>query len=169
MTENDAQFSPLQPVDYPDDYDPSLNGIRGWMVIIVIGRILTLLYGAYSNINGLMTFVSYHVSDFVLYLMLVIDTLNTVGLSVVMLVLIFKRNILFRTLFVIQFSALIIETIIIGIYVSKVYNAPLDPSDYVGLIGGVVWAIYLFVSKRVKNTFIYNRLYTAPASAAGQR
>ncbi len=169
MAENESHTTPLQPdIHYPDDYNPSLNGISGWMVVVVIGRILTILIGAYGNINGLMTLASLHVSDSFLSAMLFIDLLNTVGLSIVMLILIFRRNILFRTLFVVQLVVLIIETIIISLYASRAYNVSLDPSDYVGLIGGVIWVIYLFVSKRVKNTFIYNKLDAEHLPAARQ-
>ena len=39
MSENELPLSSLTPVGYPDDYAPTLNGIGGWMVVIVIGGI----------------------------------------------------------------------------------------------------------------------------------
>ena len=31
-----------RPGDYPPDYDPSLNRIGGWLVLVIIGRFLSL-------------------------------------------------------------------------------------------------------------------------------
>ena len=169
MNGNESQLLPQQSIDYPYDYDPSLNGISGWMVIVVIGRILTALISGYNDIKLIAMLSANNMTDILFNLMLALDLLNTIGLSAVMLVLIFRRNILFRTLFVIQFALSILEAVIINIHVSAAYGVPADPSSYANFAGGIIWTIYLFVSKRVKNTFIYNKIYPTPSPVAEQR
>ncbi len=163
MNENDSSLTiPQQPIEYPYDYDPSLIGIGGWLILVVIGRILSVIIGVYNFANTLVIFNQYNVSDFWSYAITCIEMLNGVGLSFVMLILIFKRNIVFRRLFVIQMSIAILDALLIGIYTST-YTTLIST-----IASTVVWTIYFYRSLRVKNTFIYDKMYPAPAPATDQ-
>ena len=148
-----------RPVSFPVDYDPTLNGLGGWLVVVIIGRILTILLGV-LGITSESAYLGYSNSiDSLIYLELVIYILVSIIMSCVILYLMFKRNILFRRLFVIQTITIFLSNIILSLYV---YNLGYEMSGSElasPLFAGVIWIIYLYKSKRVKNTFIYPKLY----------
>lgn len=151
-----APNSPLPPLSpYPYDYDPSLNGVGGWLIVIIIGRILTIILGIkdiadLSAVMGVVPALDGLINASVIY-----DIANNIILSIVILCLMFARKIVFRLLIVIQVAAAILFVIISnGIIGGMGYQ-----TTYTGLtspiVGGAIWIAYLYKSRRVKNTYIY--------------
>ena len=150
-----APNTPLTPNYYPDDYDPALNGVGGWLVLIIIGRILTIILGI-KDIADLSALLGAVPSlDGLINASIICDIANNIVLSIVILCMMFARKIVFRPLIVIQVVAAILFVIISnGIIGGQGYQ-----TTYSGLvspiIGGAIWIAYLYKSKRVKNTYIY--------------
>jgi len=155
----DYEQSPVSPqmpqMDYPDDYDPALNGIGGWLILVIIGRFIAIIMGIKSIVT-LSGFLGVAPSfDGLLYIIIVALVLIYIILSGVILYFMFARKIVFRTLFVAQLVADLLFMVILSMVLS---NRGYD-STYTGfiqtIIGGAIWIAYLYKSKRVKNTYIY--------------
>lgn len=146
-------------VNYPEDYDPSLDGIGGWLVLIIIGRFLSIVFG----VKGIFDFSAYAgydpQLDVLVYSSIVFDVLITIALSGVILFFIFKRNILFRTMIIIQMGICFLYVVILTIYTSSLGVAPDLAYNIVAFIESALWVLYLYKSKRVKNTYIYPKIY----------
>lgn len=138
---------------YPFDYDPALNGLGGWMILVIIGRLLTFFtYG--SAIADLTLFLGYSPeADVYIYIMIALCVLFGIVLTGFILFFIFKRNIIFRKLLVIQIAISLGTTFLICI----LFNAwsEFTRDIFTGIVGGAIWITYLYRSVRVKNTFIY--------------
>ncbi len=140
---------------YPDDYDPALNGIGGWLVLVIIGRFLSIIMGI-KSIADISKALGLEPSlDGLLYLMIIVFAAVYIILSGVVLYFIFSRKIVFRILFVAQVAAdLVLAVVFNAILANKGYD-----TSYTGffqtIIGGAIWIAYLYKSKRVKNTYIY--------------
>lgn len=137
----------------PYDYDPSLNGLGGWMILIIIGRILTI-FSYISAISEVTPLLGYSPeADVYLYIMIALCILFGIVLTGLILFFIFKRNIVFRTLMVIQITVSLTITFIICVLLNSWAELSID--IFTGVIGGAIWITYLYRSVRVKNTFIY--------------
>lgn len=137
----------------PYDYDTSLNGLGGWMILIIIGRVITILL----NIKEIADIVPYlglnPEADLFFYIIISIDILLGIVLTGAMLFFIFKRNILFRKLMVIQIAVSLAITFIVCILFNSWAELSID--IFTGIVSGAIWITYLYRSVRVKNTFIY--------------
>lgn len=148
-----------KPAEYPADYNPCLNGIGGWLILIIIGRILSVILGIKDIADSSAAYGFSPVFDTLLTVGIILDIVFSITASVVILILIFSRNILFRLLFVIQVVVMFIFNLIVIIYVNSLgYN--FGSGMLIGsIIGGVIWILYVYRSARVKNTYIYPKLY----------
>ena len=161
----------------PSDYDPSLNGFGGFFIFVIIGRFLT----AITSVVLLMHYTSSNRYAQILgaYYNIIIACL--IGLSIVMSVVvlffIFKRNIIFRTLLVIQIAVTSIIDLIGIIVLSHYCNSMGEDAIFyrpvirsgvtrflISVIISVLWIGYLYMSSRVKNTFIYCHKYESPGN-----
>ena len=155
-----------EPVKYPWDYDPSLNGLGGWMLIVIIFRFLTILSGMLS-IAGVLALDAFTLSLLPGYVTFCIiwSVLVEVIWSVVILIFIFQRAIAFRLLFVIQICLSLLVAFGTWIYAAGWGLEPEYRDIVFTIIGGVIWIVYLYKSNRVKNTFIYPNQYPEPDDA----
>ncbi len=145
---------------YPDDLYTNLNGLGGWMVIVIIGRILTII----MTIKDMAAWPFYRILFGNFYAIIIVyDVVVGLGLSVAILYFIFQRKIIFRRLFVIQIAiTLVIATatfVLTLILLSPEDNGTDMAQLIINILSGVVWIIYLYRSARVKNTFIYAHQY----------
>lgn len=133
----------------PYDYDASLNGLGGWMVVFIIGHFLGILtiissLAQLSNCRGFTEQL-----DTLVNITIIIAIIELI-LVIVALYYIFKRNILFRRVFVIRVVIDIISFFVV-IMLDK-----LNSVDIIScIVSAVIWITYVYRSKRVKNTFIY--------------
>ena len=146
---------PMPVPNHPYDYDPTLNGVGGWLVLVIIGRILTIIVGIRDIVDLSPVIGTVPSLDYLWILAIILDITVYIILSIVILVFMFSRKIVFRLLFVIQVAVVFIFSLWANIAISSLgYDA--DPSNiFRSVIVGVVWIIYLYKSKRVKNTYIY--------------
>ena len=77
-----------------------------------------------------------------------------VVVNIIILVFIFKRNILFRKIFVI-YTAYVLVVVLAGIIFLKLAFDIVNLQKFISFIGAAIWITYLYKSKRVKNTYIY--------------
>jgi threonine/homoserine efflux transporter RhtA len=141
--------------NHPYDYDPTLNGVGGWLVLVIIGRILTIIVGIRDIVDLSPVIGTVPSLDYLWILAIILDITVYIILSIVILVFMFSRKIIFRLLFVIQVAVVFFFSLWANI---TVYNLgyDVDPSGiFSSVAAGVVWIIYLYKSKRVKNTYIY--------------
>jgi hypothetical protein len=149
-------------VNYPEDYDPSLNGIGGWLVLVIIGQIIRIILSIKDITDSVSLFGVLPAFDVILYFGVAVDIIFGIVLPVIILILMFSRNITFRILFVIGVSVIFLFNIFVILYLQALgYNIF---SEYAGsligsIAGGVIWILYLYKSERVKNTYIYPKTY----------
>ncbi len=139
--------------DTPEDYKLQLKGLAGTIILFVafcIVKILILLLNVVVHIGYLKT------PEMLVYavLMLAIYLPTDIGLTIAVVVYIFKKNIIFRKLFVIDTIVLIAAMTAAIVFSMIVFNDFYETAVIQSGIAGL-WVLYLYVSKRVKNTFIY--------------
>jgi len=141
-------------VSYPDDYNPSLNGIAGWLVVVVLGLVLTIILSiayivklaSYWGLNSL--------ADTLIAIIIPYYAVVCILGSGAILYCMFTRRILFRTLYVIQ---AVVSLILLIVIASIAGSSGADASGDIlkSLVSSVIWITYLYKSSRVRNTFIY--------------
>lgn len=151
------------PVTYPKDYNPELNGIDGWLIFIVLGLVMTAASGIvyFFNYFSIMCPVNIRLG-----IEMGIQILVNIAGSVWILVMLYRRKILFRKLYIIQMIVGGIYLLLLFIFSDKyLSDAYFSTDTIIGLaittIRSVICIIYLYKSKRVKNTFIYPFQYPA--------
>lgn len=136
---NQVNISPLiKPNKLPKQ---SPVGLDGWFTLIIIGLFGTIIVNIITVITLLP--LDFSTVNMFYFSILIICVLNEVGLSSIILLFIFKRNIVFRILFLIQ-------TCILGICFFLIPSG----SSFIPILARILWTVYLYRSERVKNTFI---------------
>ena len=140
--------------EVPWDYDPGLDGLKGWMVLVIIGRFVAII-AALISIPNMLEYYGYldWLDTFMTLSIAVLVPIDVIA-SIVILVFIFKENILFRKIFVIYTIYTLALTLAAMIYLKVAYDTTYTNPIFT-LIGSAIWITYLYKSKRVKNTFIY--------------
>lgn len=124
-----------------------LNGIGGWLILFIVRICIGLIQVA----SPLMMYFSVYFSSF-----LGLAFIASIGLYIAVLIFLFKRKIIFRTLYVI--SAAIITIILLA--------NDAGTSGLASFLAELIWCIYLFKSKRVAITFgtkkekVYNESFS---------
>lgn len=136
----------------PYDYDESLNGLGGWMVFFIIGQFLSLINMISSSFYSVKFLGINEHTDVIFKIALGITPILFI-LTIVTIYLIFKLNILFRRLYVIGVVTSVLVTVGVSIYGYTYFGVISKEVSY--SLGVVIWIIYLYRSKRVRNTFIY--------------
>lgn len=153
MQQNTTQES--SPITYPADFDPSLNGIGGWLILFIIGQFATGLYGTVSFISIIPYLGSSEQHNAFFTLSVVVGILLVFIGSIAILYCIFSRNILFRKLFIIQNVSMLVFLFFFCAYANS-FGITYDLSGTSSsIISALIWLTYLYRSKRIRNTFIY--------------
>lgn len=122
-------------------------GLGGWFAVIIIGLVGTVLFNVIGIFDVIPMIDWPHVQLFRVMLWL-ICLLNDIVLSLVILWFIHKRNIIFRTLYLIQTCLILFLFLILLVcYLQAV--APVYT-----LLARILWTVYLYRSQRVRNTFL---------------
>ncbi len=124
-------------------------GLGGWFTFIIIGLIVLIISGV-VGLSQMLSYLVYYPVYFIIFLSICI--INELFLSAVLLFFIYKRNIIFRKLYVIQTCILIASLLFIFI-LSFLFSISTDFS-ILGILARILWTVYLFRSERVHNTFI---------------
>lgn len=137
----------------PKGYDKNLLGVSGFFLVFVV-------FILFMTINSLISIVS-HVGylgspDILVYaiLMLAVYLPLDIGLKIAIIYYIFKKHIIFRKLYVIN-SILVVASMMAAFAYFIIFKGErYDPAIFQTALAAL-WLIYLYTSKRVKNTFIY--------------
>lgn len=135
---------------------PSVVGLGGWFVFIIIGEILAVISNVIS-IFILIPDIGVN-SKFDMYVYFSIGlVLISIFISAAILYLIYTRNIFFRILFIVQIA--IGFTCFIASFIFHINGWDISQgSNSYNITWPIIWVIYLYKSKRVKNTFIHGHL-----------
>jgi hypothetical protein len=76
---------------YPKDYDPGLIGLGGWLVLVIIGRFLTIVSGFKDVLDSKNALGSSYESDTLLYINVAVDVCMII-LSVCISILYFQKG-----------------------------------------------------------------------------
>ena len=139
--------------DTPEDYKLPLKGIAGTLVVFVVFCVVKLLI----LVVNIVVHIGYlKAPEMMVYtiLMLAIYLPADFGLTIAVIVLFFKKNILFRKLFVIDTVILVFSMSAAFVFSLFVFGEFYETAIIHSAVAGL-WVIYLYASKRVKNTFIY--------------
>lgn len=166
-------------VSYPKDYNPELNGIDGWLIFIVILEAGLASSGMYYILRYFRSIGAIFQLYIRIGIIMAALWIVLIAGSVWILIMIYKRRILFRRLFVIQTFLVVALYPLLFIFANPqtggidgilpVLIRTVMTSDFIiTLVRGVIWITYLFKSKRVRNTYIYPFQYPAQPLQAKQ-
>lgn len=137
----------------PKGYDKNIIGISGFLFIFAV-------FCFYMTFNSLINII-YHVGylsspDILVYaiLMLAVYLPADIGLKIAIIYYIFKKHIIFRKLYVINSILVVVSMMGAFVYFMVMEGVFYDAAIFQSVLAAV-WIIYLYTSKRVKNTFIY--------------
>lgn len=148
----------------PQDYDRKLNGIAGALFIFIVFSFLIIFFSLTGIANHIAYLKEPQLRTYAL-LMLYFYIPAEVGLNIAMLVFIFKKNIVFRVLFII-YSAIVVVSMTAAFVYLLTYGIVYTTAIF-RFVVTAIWILYLYKSKRVKNTFIYR--YTDYAKEEKQK
>ncbi len=172
---NEVVKSEVNVIDLNDNRN--LEGIGGWLILVLIGLIISIITSAYAaweyDIKSLIEKSLYVCLDpqSELYNLFVIPTLiyelfiniGSVLVSIVLLILLFKKKKKFPKVFCIfniVYIFLFIIDNVLAIKMQKAYNQDVSYSGVLSsdvirqLIPTIIWVNYMIRSERVKNTFV---------------
>jgi hypothetical protein len=122
--------------------EKTLKGIGGWLIVFIIRLIMGSLMGLALFIGGVRT------ENFFLALL----SLALCAATVVTVVFLFKKNIIFRNIYVVLAVVNVLLNIVGGNF-------------FAAIIVELIWISYLYKSKRVENTFDQNNNHDDSADA----
>jgi hypothetical protein len=136
------------------------KGIGGWLILPLIGTLLSPLVTAYGAFQGAVVLLNNSVSTG-LAIFIVVEFAYNCGVIIAWIfaaVLLFRHKRLYPRLFVALLVITFIGTVLDLAVAAAVFDIPLDSSDVrsVGrsLVGLAIWGPYMYQSKRVQNTFV---------------
>ncbi len=142
---------------YYEDGPVGPTGIGGWLVVFLIGRFLSVIT-AIGNVFYILSqtdiITRINGGAFIFTFGLVFYIVDA-GLELSIIILIFSKNIIFRTMFMVMILFVTIGTIALPVLSNAIYGSKFQFDPYMILLFGVsiLWTIYFSTSKRVKNTF----------------
>jgi hypothetical protein len=136
------------------------KGIGGWLILPVIGTLLSPLSTGYAAFQDAVVLLNSSVSTGVA-VFIAVDFLYNFGLVIAWIfaaVLLFRHKRLYPRLFVALLVITLIGTVLGLVVAAVVFDIKLDSSDIRYAvrfaIGLAIWGPYMYKSKRVQNTFI---------------
>lgn len=142
---------------YYEDGPVGPTGIGGWLILLLIGRFLSII-AEIMAINNLISLYSHlHLTNtgVTIYTIAGILALIHIGIELSIIILIFLKRMFFRIMIVILIAFYAFCTIIYPILVANILGTTftLNPTTLTFFIVAIPWIIYIFISKRVRNTF----------------
>jgi|GEM_PF-2934337 len=123
-----------------------LNGFSGWFIFVIIGLFANIILSANQFTDN---FHMWRYIDIGTAALLAATYLNAIVFSLIILAYIFKRSILFRKLYLIQTCI----AVVLGVITLFALNFNAVIQLVLGMVSRILWTLYLYRSKRVKETF----------------
>ena len=125
-------------------------GLGGWLTLFIISQ-LGVVVSIVSKLSELLLRLSSLNAFLLAYNFLLIFTHGI--FPIVILVFLFKGNMLFRSLYLIQ--TIILAFCVLALSILSIYsNNLVTYGSLLPLLICILWTIYLYRSERVKNTFL---------------
>lgn len=131
------------------------KGIGGWLALLAFSLAASGAANIYAAIMIATSWGSAAGEGATIPALLIGASVIETALVAVTLVLMFKKKILFRTMFMATFAFNVVATLGI-LFAESTLTGTKVPLDWASLISvgvNIAWTAYLFRSKRVKNTF----------------
>jgi hypothetical protein len=135
------------------------KGIGGWLILPTIGTVVSpfaMAYWSFETGRALSTSLAPTLLTFI-----AIETVFNISLVVawiVAIVMLFKHKRIYPKLFVALLAIGLVGTAVDLVVVAAAFDVRVDANDIKGLVRSVVglaiWGPYMFISKRVLNTFV---------------
>ena len=136
------------------------KGIGGWLILPVIGTVLSPLMTGYAAFQDAVVLLNASVST-ALTVFIVIEFLYNFGLVIAWIfaaVLLFRHKRLYPRMFVALLVITLVGTVLDLVVAVAVFDIRLDSSDVRSavrsVVGLAIWGPYMYKSKRVQNTFV---------------
>jgi hypothetical protein len=136
------------------------KGIGGWLILPVIGTLLSPLVTAYAAYQDVVVLLNASVSTS-LAVFIAVEFLYNFGLVIAWIfaaVLLFRHKRLYPRFFVALLVVTLIGTVLDLAVATMAFDIKLDSSDVRStvrsVIGLAIWGPYMYKSVRVKNTFV---------------
>jgi hypothetical protein len=136
------------------------RGIGGWLILPVIGTLLSPLIAAYAAFQDAVVLLNASVST-ALAAFIVVEFLYNFGLVIAWIfaaVLLFRHKRLYPRFFVALLVIMFIGTVLDLAVTAMAFDVTIDSSDVRStlrfVIGLAIWGPYMYKSERVKNTFV---------------
>src|SRR5262249_40298156 len=135
------------------------KGIGGWLILPTIGTVLSpflMAFSTYQSATALSSSLSSGLQFFIVLEALFNGALTLAWVYAAFALFSHKR--IYPRLFVIILAVTLVGTVLDLAVAVSLFNADVDANDIRGVvrsvIGLAIWGPYMFVSKRVKNTFV---------------
>ena len=156
-----ADASTTQPE--PQTTQPEPHGISGWLILPMLGTIISpalSAFGLFQNIEALIKYRdqqtaawSYRVIGEIVF------TLAIIAGWIFAAFMLFQHRQIFPKLFVFMLAAVFALNLADAVAVSAILNQEPDSQSIRDVVrpflSFVIWGPYMYVSKRVKNTFVH--------------
>jgi hypothetical protein len=131
------------------------RGIGGWLGLLAFSLAASGAANIYAAVMMAVSWGSVAAEGATIPALLIGASVIETALVAVTLVLMFKKKILFRTMFMATFAFNVVATLAV-LFAESAATGTKVPLDWASLISigvNIAWTAYLFRSKRVKNTF----------------
>ncbi len=142
---------------------PEPNGIAGWLVLPMLGTILSPVmsaFGLYQNIDALIKYSSQQTAAW--SYVVIAETIFTIAIIVgwiVALFMLFQHKRIYPKLFVFMLAVTFVLNLGDIVAVSVILNEDPDTQSIRDIVRSflslAIWGPYMYLSKRVKNTFVH--------------
>jgi hypothetical protein len=139
---------------------PELKGIAGWLILPVVGTLLSPLISVYAAFQYAVVLLNSSLST-VLAAFIVVEFFFNFSLAIAWTfaaVLLFRHKRLYPRLFVALLVIMLIGKVLDFMVTATIFDVKLDSSDVrsamLSVILLAIWGPYMHKSVRVKNTFV---------------
>jgi hypothetical protein len=141
----------------------SPRGIGGWLILPAIGTVISVGLSGYAALQSILTLQGVAgkslPAGLLAFIWVELACQVAIGVGwIYAIVLLVKHKRQFPRAFIALLAISLLFNILDIIVAASAYNAPADPNDIRTIVRSVlalaIWAPYMLVSKRVRNTFV---------------
>jgi hypothetical protein len=137
------------------------KGIAGWLILPVIGTLVSPLTTGYAAFQNVAVFVNGSSLSTVLAVFIFVEFLFNFSLMAAWIfaaIMLFRHKRLYPRLFVALVVITLIGAVLDLAVAALAFDVAIDGKDVAGVVQAVfhlaIWGPYMYMSKRIKNTFV---------------